>query len=402
MKYRYHKFNFPKDVLVYIEEVNSINKTVVFDFLDSNEFTVFSNAINVQFNLKEASMVILKNYNGRRIQENTIYSIKNETIIYWASEGKIKQNEESYLIRFEIENKIENIDIFEESISVDFEDDLLLNQYIYDSGDTNTLFDGLKGNISINIRDVKQGNWNEVLYNNQVKIVFDSGAPTNASKNEVVSIIDNRNKIYPKSNPLFILSHWDKDHYHALLAMTDIELANNFCGFVCRDFLPTLTSRILFQRIKSALGSDKLYCIACNPKNQTKPFHSNINSLTNQTILYNSQNYKNRNASGLVLVIKTAKSSAILTGDTHYNRISDCILPHLNYHHVHHLVTPHHGGNAGPIKYKLQNEMKAGIGAISVGKNGFGHPDPKNIDYLEKLKFKILQTRYVGDISIPM
>ena len=134
------------------------------------------------------------------------------------------------------------------------------------SGDGSKITFHKKGKVSVTIRNVGQGNWNEINFNDLVKIVYDAGAPMNASRTDIATIIGNRNTLYPTSKPILILSHWDKDHYHSLIGMTDTELQNNFSAFVCRDRIPNLTSRILFSRLRNAVGSANTYTISANTR----------------------------------------------------------------------------------------------------------------------------------------
>lgn len=76
MYYSYFKRLYPKSVLVYIEEFNKQDGTVLFDFIDSNEYGLFRVTLNESTNLNRPSMVLLTNYKGRTVQENTIYAIR--------------------------------------------------------------------------------------------------------------------------------------------------------------------------------------------------------------------------------------------------------------------------------------------------------------------------------------
>jgi len=216
----------------------------------------------------------------------------------------------------------------------------------------------------------------------------------NASKEDILNIIYNRNILYPIHRPILILSHWDKDHYHSLLGMNDIQLRSNFSALICRDHVPNLTSRNLFNRFRNAIGPANTFTISANPR-LTRGGPTNFSPLTpigNQIVLYNAQHHKNRNISGLALTVKTKSGSVILPGDAHYDQISRCILPQLNYSHKHNLVVPHHGGNAGTYQYKNPKFMKFDHAVISVGGNRYGHPYDKYIESLRDSGFTILLT----------
>ena len=407
MNYYYHKKKFPDSVLVYVEEFNKQGETVLFDFIDSNEYALFTGLLNSNDGLKKPSMVLLKNYNGRTIQENTIYSIRPKTIQSWSEQIAINsENLNSFLIGYNIDVKRTEELIFNESISLnDSLDDSYLNYFMQGSGVGTKIPFYNKGKISVIVRKVGQGNWNEIVFDDKVKIVYDAGAPMNASRADIATIIGNRNIMYPVSKPILILSHWDKDHYHSLIGMTDTELKNNFSAFICRDRVPNLTSRILFVRLRSAVKLINTFCISAEPKLTLggPTFFTPLTPTTDQIVLYNSQYHKNRNISGLILTVKTKHESVILSGDAHYDQISRDILPSLNYIHNHNLIVPHHGGKAGNYNYNTPALVKNSQAVISVGPNRYGHPIGNYVASLRANGFAIIQTNVAAtDIKITL
>lgn len=413
MNYDYHKKKYPENVLVSIEDFDKQAGIVLFDFYDSNEYTTFLNYINIENNfyfntnnnISNPSMVLIKNYKLRTIRENTIYSIKRETIENWKLQNIISnENESSFLIGHTIDLMSNEGEIFTTSVSLNdsFESFFLIsNNY---KGNYSDIPISLFGRLSVIVRNIGHGNWNEVYSNNEVKIVYDAGASLYASKNDIIKIIGNRSDLYSKAKPGFILSHWDKDHYHSLLGMSINELSY-FSFFICRNELPNLTSRILHHKIISAIGINKIFNIPAEQKdNKGGPTYLiPITPIENQLVIYNSQFNYNRNISGIVLSIKTKESSIILSGDVHYEQISRDILPHLNYPHNHNLVIPHHGGKAGKFIYKLPNRVSPSNAIVSVGKNHYGHPLSNITESLESNRFKILQTKLLNkDISIDL
>ncbi|GHT24030.1 hypothetical protein AGMMS4957_16410 [Bacteroidia bacterium] len=236
-----------------------------------------------------------------------------------------------------------------------------------------------------------------------MRLPCDAGAPMNAPRNEVIRIIGNRNILYNESKPILVLSHWDKDHYHSLIGMTDVELQNNFSAFVCRDHIPNLTSRSLFNRLKAAVGTLNTFAIKADIRYARggPTFFNSITPANNQIILYNAQHHKNRNISGLILTVKSANKSVVLSGDAHYEQISRDILPQLNYSHKHNLVVPHHGGKAGTYIYNIPPLMTVEDAIISVGINHYGHPLSCYTTALRAGSFCIRQTISVqNDIII--
>lgn len=403
MQYDSYKKKYPEDVLVYIEEFNRNDRTVLFDFIDSNEYQTFNDTLNRESNLETPTMVFLSNYRGKSIRENTIYAIKRSTVESLQLFFQNTSDTDSYLIKNRIELNDLQSEIFTLSVSLGDFIDYIYN-YRVSGGENIADVDFPKQKkISVVIRNIGQGNWNEINFNDQTMIVYDAGAPMHASRASVLSIIGNRNSEYSQSKPILILSHWDKDHYHSLLGMSNIDLANNFKFFICRDRLPNLTSRLLFSRIRTALGNSKILTITADPRTGRggPTLFRNINPTNRQIVIYNAQHHKNRNISGIAMTVKTSKNSIILSGDAHYDQISRDILPHLNFNSCHHLVVPHHGGCAGRYLYANPGRLKYGRAIISVGRNSYGHPFPANISYLITDGFKVERTNYMAaDITV--
>jgi len=403
MYYYYHKRRYPDDVLVYIEEYNKETGVVLFDFLDSNEYNSFTEIGGLEYSLSNPSMVLLTNYNQRTIQENTIYAIKKNVIEDWRELNLINfDNQNSFLIGYTIKLTSEINQIFFESVSLNDFFDFFLNYYMRRSGNLKSLSIDVKEKLSVTIRNVGQGNWNEINENNKTSIVFDAGASMYATRTDIRNIIGNRAAKYSTEKPGLILSHWDKDHYHSLVGMTDAELAN-FSFFICRDRVPNLTSRVLFGRIISAIGSANTYTIPAEPRT-ARGGHTHLIPLiplSRQLMIYNAQYHKNRNISGIVISLKTKEASIILSGDCHYEQISVDILPHLNFKHKHNLVVPHHGGKAGKYIYNLPSSVTPDNAIISVGPNNYGHP---MLNYTRALTldwFRVQRTQTVNnDITI--
>ncbi len=407
MYYYDYKRRFPENILVYVEDFNKKNGTVLLDFFDSNEYEHFSELANLNYNLYKPSMVMLTNYKGKTIRENTIYAIRPETIQYWVGQNAITNNDlDSFLIGYNIDVENNNEQIFNESVSINGSDDLFDGiGEMYGGGNISNLSFQYKGKISVTIRNVGQGNWNEINFNDKVEIVYDAGAPLLASRASITSTIANRNTLYPISKPTLVLSHWDKDHYHSLIGMSDVELQNNFSAFICRDRVPNITSRLLLGKIRDAVGFNNTYCIPANPRTQRggPTFFSELTSSNNQVVLYNSQKNKDINVSGLALTVKTQRNSVVLPADAHYEQISRDILPHLNYNHKHHCIVPHHGGKAGKYQYITPQLVSLGKAIISVGTNNYGHPFANNILSLKQSGFTVKQTnRIASDITISL
>ncbi len=403
-----YKRKYPEDVIVFIEEFNKIEGTVVFDFFDSNEYLLFNGQdITDSQNGTNGSMVKLFNYNKRSVRENTYYVIKMDTIQNWRQNNLISTEIDSFVFENFIylnDNDINSDEIFSTSITFGEFDSSYFNNYMYGRQNLDEVDFALRGELKVAVRNVGQGNWNEIISNDSCKIVYDAGAPMHATKNEIRKVIGNRGNEYIESNPGLIISHWDMDHYHSLLGMTDDELSS-FSYVIFRDQVPSLTSRRLYSRLRNLIGVKKLYSIPAiaKAKKRGPTYLYPLNSTNNKLVVYNSEEHKNRNISGIYLSLKTIKSSVIFSADAHYDQISRDILPSLNYTHEHNLIVPHHGGRAGKFIYSRPSNVSFNIAVISVGINSYGHPIASYENML-KLNFKsVFKTKYkLKDVIIPL
>ncbi|MBK9300647.1 MAG: hypothetical protein IPN14_08580 [Bacteroidetes bacterium] len=138
---------FPERILVTIEEFNKQDGTVLFDFIDSNEYVLFTESIGAVSNLDKPTMVFLKNYNGRTIRENTIYSIELKTIQEWRAQLELNSdNIDSFLIGYNIDVLSTEQAIFMDSVSIDnLQGSLLLRYYMWGKGDDSKISFSQKG-----------------------------------------------------------------------------------------------------------------------------------------------------------------------------------------------------------------------------------------------------------------
>lgn len=314
MNIKYHHKRYKDNIIILIEEFNREFRYVIFDFFDSNEILKFDpDNNNLSLSANEGFMVKLNNYWGKSLRENTYYSLSYEIVRSWFDENLINTNVDSFLINYEIDLPVEdNQKIFGTSISLNEEDEFEFGLLGY-SGNYEMIDDfGLSGKLKVNIRNVGQANWNEILVDDMYKVIYDIGAPTNHKKSELKKLIGTRGKEYQKSKPILILSHWDKDHYHGLLGMTDKEI-QSFQYFIFRNKVPNLTSRLIRGRFLRILGNGRLIGIDAIPKSSKKSTYqlSPINNTACQLVIYNSEENKNRNVSGLFMSLKSAKSSVV-------------------------------------------------------------------------------------------
>ena len=116
---------------------------------------------------------------------------------------------------------------------------------------------------------------------------------------------------------------------------------------------------------------------------------------------FNARRHSSKNRSGIVLAIERTRTTAVLPADHGYGQVSHTVLPLLSPGKKHHLVVPHHGGNAGAVVY--QTAAPLGRAVVSVGHNGYGHPRQQVITGLQQLGFNVSRTDQVHqDIVVPL
>ena len=390
----------PDDIVVYIESYNKEEGIVYFDFFDSNAYNLFNEYLSSNYNFyqeeKPSSIVCLSNYFQRRIQENTYYAIKRDIIRNWREQQLTSIVEDSYLLGYSIANMNNDVEtpIFHTSISAKDID----NSFLFYGQESRLEKIRIPEPIRVKVKKVGQGSWNEIYGNDNLEIVYDIGTSMDAKKDKVRCLIDEISDQYNQANPNLIISHWDIDHYHVLCGMTDSELANFKC-VIFRDAPPSLTSRVIYNRFMGLLDRKMILSLKCEPRDKKKKrFLNPITPMGSTVMVYNGQEYKDRNISCIVLTVSTQNSSVILSADSHYDQISNYILPNLTAPN-HYLIVPHHGGKAGKFIYNIHTGVKPIEAIISVGRNSYGHPLEIYKNALIKKGFSVQQTNFKGDIT---
>lgn len=363
---------------------------------------------------------------GKEVTDNTAFKIKgvkhskriSKGKYYSMDIGELKQHyrlesiRNSYIYDFELiptEKPLSFENLFSEEKSFK-EGDYYGGSRIPENGID---FRGLlntQNQIDIWVNNVGQGNWNEVRENNETRIVYDMGARLNAPKIEVDALI---NKIVPRYNnlstkPIMILSHWDKDHYHALLGLND-EQIGLFGKYMFVGNPPTATAKKAYNKITNFCSN--VTEIKPGTKRRGMPSLPERVTMPNNTFdLYLGQIDSNRNLASFQLFIRTPKSNVLLCGDGGWFQINHIISEEAALFEQDvecNIVVPHHGSGVDKTYYGfvLPKQMKAGAAIISVEKqnNIYGHPSQPLIDYLESLDFKVDRTdKSINDIKIQL
>lgn len=386
-------------IFITVEKFEPEIKTVLIDFFDSNETILFERITKFKTS-DRPSMIIMENYNLKKLTEGTVYELAKEVIEELIETGELTVYEDSFLIGYRIKISSKRKKLLGKSKSFS-SDERFLRNVIIESSQPN-IYNKLNptGKMYCIVRNVGQGNWNELFVDDKAYVVYDSGTHYLTKREQVVKYIDNRETIFQNDKPVLIISHWDVDHYHCLLAMSDLTLSS-FDYVMFKDYIPNLTSRKLVARFHKliptqiqTLSSGR----AIKIKKVTKL--TLMNSLIDVVLVFNGSKDRDRNKCGICLIIKTNKVNIILSADHHYEQISRFLLPFLNYPSKHYLVVPHHGGKAGKFEYNMSKNLTPKLAIISVGKNSYGHPFKKYIDELHSKKFNTRRTNIHGKDEI--
>lgn len=249
------------------------------------------------------------------------------------------------------------------------------------------------------VRDVGQANWNELLEDGNPKLVYDLGAPTNASRASVSALFNSRANLFEKNKPILVISHWDIDHYHCLINLSTQDLIKYFSKVVYVNAIRSITSSRVLRKITAAIGPNNVYSI--NPAFRTNGIKMHRLITHRNFSLYVGEKSSNVNYSGLCLFFRGSNKSVNLTGDLKlsqandvYQQEKDCNLT--TQEHI--LIAPHHGGNV-PVRHRCYVSPTSEV-IISVGAgNPYGHPHNQMLNYYLNLCCgNVLRTDLNGDI----
>jgi beta-lactamase superfamily II metal-dependent hydrolase len=382
-----------EEILITLEIYNKRDNTLLFDFIDSKHFARFNELLNTGVtDIDNApSMIYLKNFNNtRRFKDGVYYNINKETLKDFLND--ITVEEDSAIIRYIIDFKNRDIKTF--FLSSRISSDFLKYINNIEGAGRNVLpeIDIQYNKLELIVRNIGQGSWNEFVANDRPEIIFDIGVSHTTKRSEVRKLMSPRDKDYQQSKPIIILSHWDVDHYHMLLEAED-ETIKSIKYFIHRSIIPNKKSKDVISRFNRLNPAALIPVIekSAAPKRSADDLEVYMKIASSFTIYNGSQN-TDRNKGGLLLTYKSAKLAVVCAADFHYSQINDFVLPDLNYKHNHYLIVPHHGGEAGKIKYIIKDaNYKDAV--MSVGNNTYGHPFQTVKDELIKLKFKTIDFR---------
>lgn len=250
--------------------------------------------------------------------------------------------------------------------------------------------------IRMDVVNCGHGNWNQVYFDD-LTLIYDTGACQSFTARHVRALVRGR-EISKESRPVYVvISHWDVDHYQAILRFTRPELRKISCVYVPSQVPDTAT----YKSIKARLDKENVPIKALAPAFKAKAGRvidlMHVASQGNIRI-FRATAGQSRNQTGIVLGIVGTRKNALLTGDHHYPKLL-AITHHLSQPNPLVLVTPHHGGHAGkPGASAWQNVFSDIETPISCGNNIWGHPYADVVSELSVMQGKKapLRTDIVG------
>ena len=268
-----------------------------------------------------------------------------------------------------------------------------------------------RGRLKLQVNNVGQGNWNEVLTRKKTRLVYDIGTyKEKKSRNDVKNLIDTHQ--YTRK-PTLILSHWDLDHYNLLLFMTLKEL-KQFSQLIVTTTLPSLTP---FRFLQKIVTKTKVQLSMIDNNSPLLTSSANYIDVNNQMLklfvcrMTMSSKKLDLNKSGLLLDVDGSEINYLMTGDATYGQASDAIkqsYAHIKQDKDHYLIIPHHGGGHHP-KYILPACCKLKTAILSVdelkkdnaglvARHRYGHPTIEVVfHFIKEHKCKLLRTDYANE-----
>lgn len=264
-------------------------------------------------------------------------------------------------------------------------------------------------NLQLYVAGVGQANWNELRSNGNTIIQYDMGAELNTNRQQVRGIFQAHSQhIYSNNKAILVISHWDMDHVHCLLAMNDNDIRNTFRKVICPNVIKSNTARRILKHLTSVLTSANVHCFSPHYHNPHTDYHVHpLLQLNGNIALYIGENRRNLNHSGIVMFVNGGISSVNYTGDSLLRQAEEAMLDAVSrgsQTNSHILIAPHHGGTNEKkyMQYITPSSTRQTIVCISVGSgNQYGHPDSKMLNYLNLISGgNIMRTDWHGDITI--
>ncbi|QIC07186.1 aldolase [Brevibacillus sp. 7WMA2] len=356
---------------------------VVFDFNNMSDLEELARRTNVQIsNVPSQTLLILNNlkfesYKGPRA--GFWYDIP---ICFFENFKMINEESEYRLIKFNLTMRDDQKLNFQQFRTIDGKL-YKKNEETKDFYDSEFYKDikeiGDIRNLQLIVRDVGCGNLNEVsgeklcpicnleccnwrgVNEDRFRLIYDLGGDVKFSNKEMDDIFDRANL----TSPFYaVISHWDLDHYRAILDLDDTQL-RLMKNIVVPSKMPnTLQLNKGLNRLQS-FGINIDIIPPALKRERSRRIELISRGKIHNFKLFRSSDGANINQSGIVLTIEGDRKVAVLTGDHHYPQIYNGVLNRSSIK-PYELVVPHHGGNAGDFDLSLWNRIPLASGGLST------------------------------------
>lgn len=243
--------------------------------------------------------------------------------------------------------------------------------------------------LRVCVRDVGQGNWNEVLEGDVCRVVYDMGTDLRSSSDARKELVRDRFARYRESKPILLISHWDADHINCLSVITVEGLKECFSSVYCMNHFKSMLSKQIYLNLYAALEK-RVFCY--DPIDRKAPLTDRKVRLNNCLNFYIGQKYGNINYSGMCLYAKGVSGSANFTGDIRLEQARAIYREERRGGERHLLVAPHHGGRYATGRKEYDERIHTVAISVGVG-NSYGHPHEKMLElYREMATGKLHRT----------
>ena len=388
-------------LLDYKAEGDNKYSDVYIDFRTLKDLRMFNHLMGLE--LMEQTVIHFANLSAnKRLRRRAYYQLNLHLLQDNNVEGHLVADNlvVGYSFNFSHTSWRENEHLLDKHQPLDSEEVTFVNHA------TSDIFAGLANmtnDLKLRVNDVGQGNCNEIIDGNSVKIVYDIGATMNIKQEDVSDLKNKRIGAYKTSRPLLIISHWDVDHFIQLKVMTDQELMC-FSGLLCSSKQPSLLSQKTYERLEKSIGKDNVNSVSMFPvqnHNDRMYLYMKVKDLN----LYYGKKATGRNYSGFTMLVQGNLRSAFLTGDCNYSQVTDVLSQEANGMVLGKnlvLMAPHHGGtfSAKFNVLSIPHAFKAEEAVISVSaaNNSYGHPAKTTVKMLQSKFLQVSRTDVVGDI----
>jgi len=353
-------------VFLYCERAFFNNKTkayeVIFDFNRKSDLIEFAEFSSIDMKDSSDTLIIIENVKFKKYKAPRAGVWYDIPIDIFGQFEIIPGELEFRLIKFKLSMRgdIElNFQQFQMSSSSLFNNNRIESINFKDSIFYKRILGiGPLQNSELIVRDVGCGNWNEII-GTDFHLIYDLGGDIKFSNAQMDRLF---NKVNLNQPYYVVISHWDLDHYRAILDLDDSELKQIVKIIVPSKMPDTLQLNNALTRLQLLMINIEI--IQPSPKKGGRIELISQGKINNFE-LFRSTDGANINKSGIVLTIEGFKKIGVLTGDHSYPQIYKGVLNTMSIK-PYELVIPHHGGSAGKFDSSLWSLMPLSSGCLST------------------------------------